>query len=109
MLIKDKEVIAELEALIETLPEGDPPPKKVNSVKTKLKTGCELRMTKQIGDYDMDYIILDLGSDVNILMHQTWEIMGNPPLERSPIQLRLANQAKVIHVGRMGQVQVDIE
>ena len=34
---------------------------------------------------------------------------GLPPLEWSPFQLRLSNQAKVIHVGRLGQVQVDIE
>ena len=66
-------------------------------------------MTVQIGDYDMDYIILNLGSNVNILMHQTWEIMGKPPLEWSSIQLRLANQEKVLPVGRLGQVQVDIE
>ena len=91
MLIQDKDELAELEALIETLLEKDPPTKKVNSVKTNFKTGCELRMSAQIGDYDMDYIILDLGSDVNILMHQTWEIMGKPPLEWSPIQLRIAN------------------
>ena len=71
--------------------------------------GHELRMTAQIGDYDMDYIILDLGSDVNILTHKTWEIMGKPPLEWSPIQLMLSNQEKVIPSGRMSQVQVDIE
>ena len=84
-LFKDKEAIAELEALIETLLEGDPLPKKVNSIKTKLKTGRELKMTVKIGDYDMDYIILDLGSDVNILTCQTWEIMEKPPLKWSPI------------------------
>ena len=66
-------------------------------------------MSTQIGDYDMDYIILYLGSDVNILTHQTWEIMGRPPLEWSPIQLRLANQAKVLPIGRLSQVQVNIE
>ena len=109
VLIKDKEVLVELEALIETLSEGDPSPKKVSSINTKLKTRRELRMTVQIGDYDMDYIILDLGSDVNILTCQTWEIMGKPPLEWSPIQLRLPNQANLLPVGRMGQVQVDIE
>ena len=38
-----------------------------------------------------------------------WEIMGKPPLEWSPIQLRLANQAKVLPVGRLSQVQVDIK
>ena len=80
MLIKDKEELVELEELIKTLLEGDPLPKKVNSIKNKLKTRHELRMSTQIGDYDMDYIILNLGSDVIILTHQTWEIMGKPPL-----------------------------
>ena len=63
--------------------------------------GREIRMSAQIGDYDMDYIILYLRSDVNILMHQMWEIMGKTPLECSPIQLRLANQEKVLPIGRL--------
>ena len=50
--------------------------RRVNHMGKILKTGCELRMIAQIGDYDMDYIILDLGSDVNILTRQTWETMG---------------------------------
>ena len=57
----------------------------------------------------MDYIILDLGSNVNILMCQTWEIMGNPPIEWSPIKLRFVNQEKVLPIGRLSQVQVDIK
>ena len=66
-------------------------------------------MNAQIGDYDMDYIILDLGSDVNILMCQTWESMGKPCLDWSPIQLRLANQVKVLPIGRLRNVIVDVE
>ena len=57
----------------------------------------------------MDHMILDLISNVNILVRQTWEIIGNPPLEWSPIQLRLANQKKVLPIGRLIHVQVDIE
>ena len=90
-LIQDKDALAELEALIETISEEDPLAKTVDSVKTKFKTRRELRMPAKVGDYDMDYIILDLRFDVNILTCQTWEIMGKPPLEWSPIQLRLAN------------------
>ena len=56
---------------------------KVNQVWKKFKTGHELRMTAQIGDYDMDYIILYLGSDVNILTGQNWESMGKPHLDWS--------------------------
>ena len=68
-LIQDKDALAELEALIETLSKEDQPEKKVNNVKTKFKMGREIMMFVQIGDYDMDYIIFYLGSDVNILMH----------------------------------------
>ena len=40
--------------------------------------GREMRMIVHIGDYDVDSIILDLGSDVNILTKKTWEMMGKP-------------------------------
>ena len=66
-LIQDKDSITELQALIEETLEVSQLGNKVNHVKKKFKTGRELRKTAQIEDYDMDYIILDLGSDVNIL------------------------------------------
>ena len=50
----------------------------LNHVEKILNIGHELRMTMQKGDYDMDYIILDLGCDVNILTRDTWESMGKP-------------------------------
>ena len=56
----------------------------------------------------MDYIIL-LGSDVNIITRQTWESMGKLWLEWYPIQLRLANQSKVLPIGRMTQVPIEVE
>ena len=86
-LIQDKDVVAELQAMIEEIPVEPRPKKKVNQVRKKFKIDRKLRMTTQIGDYDMDYIILDLGSDVNILTRQTWESMGKPRLDWSPIQL----------------------
>ena len=95
--------------MIEEIPIDPWPQKKVNQVRKKFKTGSELRMTTQIGDYDMDYISLDLGSDINILTRQTWESMGKPQLDWSPIQLRLANHAKVLPIGRLSQVPLDIE
>ena len=66
-------------------------------------------MTAQIGEYDMNYIILDLGSDVNILTRQTWESMNKPRLEWSHIQLRLMNQSKVLPIGRLTQVPIKVE
>ena len=66
-LVQDNYAIAELQTPIEETPVESQLERMVNHVKKKFKMGHELRMTTQIGDYDMDYIILDLGSDVNIL------------------------------------------
>ena len=71
--------------MIEEIPLELRPRKKVSQVRKKFKTDRELRMPAQIGDYDMDYIILDLGSDVNILTRQTSKSMGKPRLDWSPI------------------------
>ena len=65
--------------------------KTVNRVR---RTGREMRLHAQIGEYDMTDIILDLGLEVNVLTKKTWEQMGKPTLEWSPIQLRLANQQR---------------
>ena len=67
MLIQYKYVIAELQEIIDKIPVEPQIEKKVNQVRRKCKTVRELRMNVQIGDYDMEYIILDLGSNVNIL------------------------------------------
>ena len=80
-LIQDKDAIAELQEMIEEMPIEPRPEKNINQVRKKVKTGHELRMIVKIGDYDMDYIILYLGSNVNILMRQTWESMGKSHLD----------------------------
>ena len=66
-------------------------------------------LTAQVGEFEMDEVILDLGSEVNVLTKQTWEQMGSPKLVRSPIHLRLANQQQVSPLGRLLQVPVDID
>lgn len=35
--------------------------------KHKARTGCDMRLTTQIGEYEMDQVILDMGSNVNVL------------------------------------------
>ena len=51
-----------------------------------------MRLNAQIGEYKMDQVILDMGSDNNVLKKNTWELMGNLKLQWSPIQLRMVNQ-----------------
>ena len=66
-------------------------------------------MTAQIREYEMDQVILDLGSDANVLPKTTWERMGRPALQWSPIQLKMANQQKIPLMGRLQGIMVDIE
>ena len=49
------------------------PKRRVNQIGKIVKIGRELRMTASIDDYDMDYIIMELGFDVNILTSKKWE------------------------------------
>ena len=57
----------------------------------------------------MDKVVLDLASEVNVMTKQTWEIMAKPKLAFSPIQLRLANQQRVIPLGCLSSVPVDLD
>ena len=66
-----------------------------------------MRLTTQIGQYEMDQVILDLWSDTNFLPKHTWEQMGRPALQWSPIQLRMAKQQKIIPMGQLQGVTVD--
>ena len=50
----------------------------VHNIMGHTRTGREMRLTAQIGEFEMDEVILDLGSEVNVLTKQTWEQMGSP-------------------------------
>jgi hypothetical protein len=57
----------------------------------------------------MDNIIMDVRSNVNVIPRQTWEIMSELKLIWSLVQLRLANQLKIVPIGRMTRVSVSID
>jgi hypothetical protein len=52
----------------------------VNQVHSKKQTNKEFKLSAKIGAYEMDNIILDLVSDVNVILRPTWEMMGQPKL-----------------------------
>ena len=81
----------------------------VHNIMGYTRIGREMRLTAQVGEFEMDEVILDLGSEVNVLTKKTWEQMGSPNSVRSPIHLRLANQQRVSPLGRLPQVPVDID
>jgi hypothetical protein len=58
-------------------------------------------MTTKLGGYDKDGVMLDLGSDVNILPKKCWEVMGKLKLAWSPIQVGLSNQYKIYPIDQL--------
>jgi len=82
----------------------------VNKVNQRNKrTDREMQLTTQINEFEMDQVILDMDFDSNVLLKKNWECMGNPKLQWSPIQLHMANQQKIIPMGHLCGVTVDIE
>jgi hypothetical protein len=81
----------------------------VNHLHTRRRTSREFMMNANIEDFNMGDIILDLGSEVNVLPKNTWQCMGEPTLGYSPVQPKLANQHKVLPIGRLKGVTVDLD
>ena len=68
-----------------------------------------MRLSVVIRSYGMDEVVLDMGSEFNVMAKQTWEIMAKPKLTFSPIQLSLANQQRVSPLGRLSSIRVDLD
>ena len=81
----------------------------INQIKRYIHTGQEMRLSTVIGAYEMDEVVLDLGSEVDVMTKQTWEIMVKLKLTFSPIQLRLANHQRVIPLGHLSSVPLDLD
>jgi hypothetical protein len=59
--------------------------------------------------FNMGNVILDLGSEVNVLPKKTSKCMEEPTLGYSPVQLKLENQHRVLPIGRLKGVTVDMD
>jgi hypothetical protein len=111
-LIQDEIVVQELQNVIRQYEIGSIDPllnKIVHQLSKKRRTNKQLHLNSQIGEYDIDYVVLDLGSEVNVMTKQTWALMGKPKLIYSPIRLRMANHHAVIPIGRLEHVPMDID
>jgi hypothetical protein len=66
-------------------------------------------LNANIEDFNMGYVILDLGPEVNVLPKKTWKCIEEPTLGYSPVQLKLENQHRVLPIGRLKGVTVDLD
>jgi hypothetical protein len=81
----------------------------VNHLHTRRRTSREFRLNANIGDFNMGDITLDLGSEVNVLPKKTWQCKGETTLRYSNVHLKLANQQRVLPIGRLKGVRVDLD
>jgi hypothetical protein len=111
-LTKDERAVQELQHLIRHYEKGRVDPllnRAIHQVSRKRWTNKELHLNAQIGDYDIYYVVLDLGSKFNVMTKKTWALMGKPKLIYSPIRLMMANQQAVSPFGRLEHVLVEID
>ena len=66
-------------------------------------------MKVQIGENDMDLIILDLVLYFKILTKKTWESMAKTKQVWFLLQFWLENQLKVIPIGRLPRFHIEVE
>jgi hypothetical protein len=46
---------------------------------------------------------------MNVLPKKTWKCMGEPTLGYSPVQLKLENHHRVLPIGRLKGVTIDLD
>jgi hypothetical protein len=83
--------------------------KTINHLHTRRRTSRKFKLNANIVDFNMGDIILDLRSEVNVLPKNTWKCMGEPTLGYSPVQLKIANQHRVLPIGRLKGVTIDLD
>jgi hypothetical protein len=89
--------------------EGKLEQKTINHLHTRRRTNREFRLNANIGYFNMGDIILDLGLEINVLPKKTWKCMGEPTLGYSLVQLKLANQHRLLPIGRLKAMTVDLD
>ena len=69
-LVRNEKAIGELQRIIYQYQQSSSVSsmqRAVHNIMGHTRTGREMRLTAQIGDFEMDEVILDLGSEVNVL------------------------------------------
>lgn len=69
------------------------PERQTNQIKKRRRkiTGQGFKLDTQIDGFEVKNIMLDLGSNVNVLPKKSLEALGHPKLVYSSIQLHMAN------------------
>ena len=73
--------------------------KNICSLNQKDKSDADPLVDLEIEGYHVRQVVLDFGSQVNIMTHDTWEQLGRPWLYEWGIYLKLADQGLIKPIG----------
>lgn len=68
----------------------------------------EFRLDTQSNGFEVKNVMLDLGSDINILPKESWEALGQPKLIYFLVKLRMASQYCIYHAERLENMEVNV-
>ena len=69
--------------------------KNICSLKQKDKSDADPLVDLEIEGYHVQQVVLDFGSQLDIMNHNTWEQLGRSQLYESGIYLKLSNQGLI--------------
>ena len=73
--------------------------KNICSLNQKDKSDADQLVDLEIEGYHVQQVVLDFGSQVKIMTHDTWEQLGRPRLYESGIYVKLADQGLIEPIG----------
>ena len=83
--------------------------KNICSLNKKYKGDADPLVDLEIEGYHVRQVVLDFGSQVNIMTRDTWEQMGQPRLYESGIYLKLVDQGLIEPIGVWKNVDITIK
>ena len=97
LIHNDKSVVQFIDLLynIKNKPSTEKQTKNICSLNQKDKSYVDPLVDLEIEGYHVRQVILDFGSQVNIMTRDTWEQLGRPRLNKLGIYLKLADQGLI--------------
>ena len=83
--------------------------KNICSLNQKDKSDSDPLVDLEIEGYHVRQVVLDFGSQLNIMTRDTWEQLGRPQLYKSRIYLKLTNQGLIEPIGVWRNVDTTIQ
>jgi hypothetical protein len=111
-IMKDETTLSTLYDMIDESTRGKETPiiqRMVNQVLHRKRTNEEYKFIAYIGMYDVDNVILKLGSDAKVFPKKKWDLMGKRKLVWYPVKLSLTDEHNIVPIGCLTGVPMNVD